>query len=503
MEDNFKYRLESDLASILKLQEKDRRIVIETLEMLFPKEGPIPNLSIRHKDNFHRYFGNTLFEADLSEMEFQEILTSDISEKESRVKALIAKGKSSDLKIRVRTYEGYNSKAQFEDLIRTWVLLFNFAGDESNEIFLLRVNETKSKSLFEDNDEYKRFFNSLFETSEPIYFHQTIILRDILRHYIKEPDYKFIISQRDAQELALSRLKEHASRTNGMDEQTIRYYYNCYADIDESNRVILMPEASSVIFEKIIQNPTSYLKFIVRPLYAPHDGTSYTFEPFIRSYFGDWKRFEDFLSSVALQDSNANILIKYFEDYKKSGYERFVTDQPIKWLKFGDDGSFQFVDVAPEPPSPKQIEDLSLKVEDIFFNKIEEYNSFNFKRARNVKISDRFEIDIQLIAFNNSKFKDHLIEIKFLNNNLNMERIRESLRILRKAHGTYQQTTSRKAIGILILVYNSMGTKSDQLHRFEQAIEDLRGEITSDDFKIFLTNNIDLADFSVQKMVGE
>lgn|GEM_PF-5706500 len=327
-----------------KLGEVDQRIIIETLKILFPKRGELHELSIRHKDNFHRYFGNVLFDSDLSERDFNELLLADSAKKGEMVDSLIAEGKGDDLKVKVRNFDRYKSKEQFKNLIEVWVILFNKNLDDSAEIFILRLRERKSIDFFEIG-EYKSFISQLFDLTQVIHFENTFVLREIIRHYIQDSKFEFELSKEEAQALALKSLVDYANGCTEIDERAFRLFYNCYQDIDKStSRVILMPEANKVILEKIKEKPKSFLKFIIRPQFRPHDGETYVFEPFIPRYFGSYEKFEEFLKDLSKTEPDAKIIIKFFTDFSKNNFQSFTTKETIKWLRIDENGNATFVE---------------------------------------------------------------------------------------------------------------------------------------------------------------
>jgi predicted KAP-like P-loop ATPase len=350
-----RYLIQKDAVEI-GLTEIGAELLVTTLKLIFGESKDRPDLSVKYQRNFYKYFGNALFEGNLSESEFKEVLNSSGKEKVKIIEELASKNKISDLENKIRKFNTYESEREFLSFITAWVVLMNINGDRWIEEFLLSFQEGVSKLKLEKTS-LGRFFESLFNESNETHFARTTILRDVLRHYIKDNNYEFVLDKGEIQQIALSRLRDYCQRVTQITETGFEFYYNCFETIDEKNTIILIPEASKIILNKIYEDPQAFIKFIIRPLYRPHDGHTYVFEPFIPAYFGSWDQFLEFIQLHAIRDENVKEIVAWYFEFKKRSYENLSIEKPVKWLSYNDKtNQFEFIDVPPRPLTQEQIQ---------------------------------------------------------------------------------------------------------------------------------------------------
>lgn len=142
-----------------------------------------------------------------------------------------------------------------------------------------------------------------------------------------------------------------------------------------------------------------------------------------------------------------------------------------------------------------------INMETLFFKKIEEFNSFNYEVKQNVKLVRDFGVDIFLQAFNKKTHRDIMIEIKFLQSNLNMKLIRDSYNRFFLTHSHYGMQTKRNAMMEFIIVYKDDIASPEEINRFKLACDALQKEINYPSFRMYVMNESEAKNFDIQKIV--
>lgn len=126
-----------------------------------------------------------------------------------------------------------------------------------------------------------------------------------------------------------------------------------------------------------------------------------------------------------------------------------------------------------QPTEPRASETLAnrlIEVEALLFDRIDDYNSFDYRVQRNVKLANRFEVDILLAAYNTNQRVDKLIEIKYFQNRLKMETVISARDQLNKTRKYYNASTRRSVQAILLLVYRTGIASEEELNRFKETV---------------------------------
>lgn len=135
--------------------------------------------------------------------------------------------------------------------------------------------------------------------------------------------------------------------------------------------------------------------------------------------------------------------------------------------------------VSRDPQKNTSLRDSLLEMENRIFQKIIDYNTFQYKPMSNVKINDGNELDILLQAYNNRKKADVIIEIKYIQQFLNMGFIRETYQKVVELYGHYTRETKRKTKVILLIVIKEDIASTEEIDRFADAIDEYRDDISN------------------------
>ncbi|MFH6951371.1 hypothetical protein ACHRV6_22980 [Flavobacterium sp. FlaQc-51] len=102
----------------------------------------------------------------------------------------------------------------------------------------------------------------------------------------------------------------------------------------------------------------------------------------------------------------------------------------------------------------KQIEvDNYIQIENSIFSKLSDAYKSNYIASQNVKIGSDY-YDIILKSKNLNVYRDRIIEIKFFNKHLSLEQLEDATRQLIISSKNYESSFKRRAISILIVIYD-------------------------------------------------
>lgn len=147
-----------------------------------------------------------------------------------------------------------------------------------------------------------------------------------------------------------------------------------------------------------------------------------------------------------------------------------------------------------------QVDNL-IRMEQVFYQKIVDYNSFNYKVASNVKLGNKYEVDILLNSHNIKINVDLIFEIKYLQNNLSMTYIRDEAARLKELFIYYKDLTKRNAKIVLIVVYRHDISSNDQKSRFVSAMTAFTKEINSSILQIHAMSDQEVDKFDIRTII--
>tara|TARA_R110002050_G_scaffold116847_2_gene233409 strand:+ start:73908 stop:74825 length:918 start_codon:yes stop_codon:yes gene_type:complete len=154
------------------------------------------------------------------------------------------------------------------------------------------------------------------------------------------------------------------------------------------------------------------------------------------------------------------------------------------------------------PEKRNMLKSNLIDLENLFYQKILEFNTFNYKVSSNIKIADKYRIDLLLNSYNNAKHRDVLVEMKFLQNKLSMQLIRDSYKHFREAFIYYTNTTQRKGTMVFIVVYRNDIADDKEMNRFIKAFFDFRDEINNSNVKFIIMDDDEAERFDVKEIIG-
>lgn len=332
-----------ELCAEAKIELLGQEAVVKIFEYLFEdSQMNINTKSIRQPGNFGLYFENALNTKGILFKDFTPLLQKSWREIDTIVQQWISEGKEGYLIDLLQDINTFESLERFEKITLIYTTLVNhrIRTDFIIENWIKSITENKeSIQRFYGVD--KAFFEKLFLPNSQTFFYDTYSIRILLRKYIDERDTLFFpLSKDELQKIAVTRLRDYVNSRNEFDVRVFHnFYYNCWADKDDDDRVIILEEANKLVREYIERYPEGYLRFTIRSKYTPHLDEHYVFEPFTQQYFGSWGNFKEFLIGVTEKNGEFAEMIEYFKKYEKANYDGFQSKSVPQWIEMDSNGN--------------------------------------------------------------------------------------------------------------------------------------------------------------------
>lgn len=141
-----------------------------------------------------------------------------------------------------------------------------------------------------------------------------------------------------------------------------------------------------------------------------------------------------------------------------------------------------------------------INMESLFFQKIEDFNSFVYEPKSNVKIDNKFEIDILLKSLDLNKYPDILIEVKYIQSKLKFSIVQEAFRSLMNAYSNLAKTR-KKVNTYLIIVYKHDIADKDEINRFLAAVNDYAIKFNKNVYKFLIMDDNEAKNFDIKKII--
>ena len=181
----------------------------------------------------------------------------------------------------------------------------------------------KYNNFYENKSEYEGFIVSLLDkTEEPFFFESGVVAH--LHRYFDKKEHSISLDKLD--KIRNDYFKRYLGSTARISRDAFYFYYNCRprwnmdsiqvfdgeGNTNETNKLFI-----GFIKEKALN---SFLELIISPDH--HDMSNrYKITDDVRHIFGDYKRFEDFLSKIDKKDKSfLDEFILFYEKCKKNQY---------------------------------------------------------------------------------------------------------------------------------------------------------------------------------------
>lgn len=153
------------------------------------------------------------------------------------------------------------------------------------------------------------------------------------------------------------------------------------------------------------------------------------------------------------------------------------------------------------PAMIDQLKQNLVQVEQIFFEKINQFNPFNYKPQFNLKVND-FVVDILLKSTIVSKYRDIYIEIKYLQQGLNFELFQKHFGQTVRLRNYVFGITNRLPKFYLFIVYRNDIAPIDEIQRFKKATNEYLMQFRDIDVQVNILSEEEAHNYNVKQIFG-
>jgi len=317
-----------DNSTSLNVSSANFNLIFHLLDLLFPgKNFTVHNrLSIVHPGDYHKYFTNHLLENELSENEYLEFSQAPLAEFITQIDKWIDEGKRFNLLIRFREVRTFNSKEEFEKIIKA---IFYFANkiDIKDQHYQARYdNEDLYNKLYDDEDKkliinkfyngdeqvYKKFLIAIFSNAKaPAIFECGFIA------FIRAKPYReLVISDKDLEEIAIKYFEDYINTINFFsDDYFWEFYHATYKEVD--GRKIINQKVKNLIIQLAKEKDQhGFLEATIDQYFRQNN---VRIRGFVLDIFQDYSAFESFIETFT-SDALLDEYIKFYQKSKEANY---------------------------------------------------------------------------------------------------------------------------------------------------------------------------------------
>lgn len=338
------------------IKKEDIILLIKTFKYLFNRERLDSNiLAVSNPENSLRYFASDLFDK-ISFKEFKESRRQGVKKFIEKIDQWINDKKGDELANILSKTILFENREDYEVVVKGMVYLstMNFP-NWRQEVFARLNMRWIIKDAYEENIElYKNFIQSIFtEAKYPFAFESSLAL-DFLYPILRgEPENTQLFSSLELKKIIVRFLDDYCKneRSNQVDENVYRLYYNSQEHINSNdNKITIIKEANEIFRRFVEKNKTSYFENLIRPLYSPHDGKTYTLEPFVEQIFDGFENFENLIEVIPFQRIPLEVK-SFYKKYKTNKYKPIEVDRRIIDIFSDEEVKFLFSDSFPSIPT--------------------------------------------------------------------------------------------------------------------------------------------------------
>ncbi|WP_195715210.1 P-loop NTPase fold protein [Ancylomarina sp. 16SWW S1-10-2] len=297
------------------------------------------HLSVIHPSKFDRYFSYTLLQGDLSEIEFSNARDLDHNKFLTKITEWTKLGLAVELKNRFYEINTFDSREDFEKIIRAIFHLAIFPIRNTNMVFVNIVN-FDSKNLLKKLDNYEdsivkkyypkedgknqleKFIESLFANAPSPYTFEAQILNRINTSY----QNIYPISEKLSHELVISYLKKYCHETATLDGHIWNLFHKCkYKEHNDINSNNIIPQEAKETVKNFFLNKDldGFLEAIVDQ--NSFDNGIYSLSTMIEVIFDTWTNFENELNKKdESQYKNLEEFNRFYKLFSSSNHSQGV-----------------------------------------------------------------------------------------------------------------------------------------------------------------------------------
>lgn len=314
--------------------------VINYLYCVFPHydyfyDLNISLLSISNPISIARYFHYNLLDSNLSELEFSKYRRKNTQEIKKQIKEWVEKGLQSEVEIRLKNIELFESKEDYEKMIES-IFYFSslpnpssskssrdYIGFDSNNLYY-KLSFGKVSNLYKTEDEFRAFVKKIFEQQLSPF----ILISDFINVILEQIglfQWDFVLSKDDLKAYKIHFFRLYAEDINKIDLHffQLRSYCDYFERVSAegnsySKKEREQEEAKIIFIDCASRLPASFIKNIIsKTSYFPReDGPlQYSILKTVLKVWDSWDKFEEFINSM--NEKEIEGLKEFKEFYRK------------------------------------------------------------------------------------------------------------------------------------------------------------------------------------------
>lgn len=313
-----KYLYENHKDLSIPISEVDK--IVELVGNIFTSSSSFgtsqTHLSVVHPSKFNRYFAYNLLKGNLSEIEFSNGRTQPQPEFNSLITRWVNEGYEYELQDRFSRIKSFDSREDFEKVIRS---IFHLANQKTkNPTFITRDivgyngQDLLSKLNNYDNniqrkfyrepggkEKYESFISDLFMSANSPYMFEADMASLINNDFSDD----FGLKKEDFEKILIHYFKTYCEENGTLDKNTWRLFHSCRRTNREElgggrfNRTDeLLPEAKEIMRSIVLKNFDAFLLAIINP--ETFKQKLFAVSNFVISLYGSWKEFKELLDQM-------------------------------------------------------------------------------------------------------------------------------------------------------------------------------------------------------------
>lgn len=313
----------------------DIRKVVNFLRDIFPDAKSrgfyqYTSLSITNPLKFDRYFAYGLLQGNLSEIAFRSACTLEQAQFNSKLTVWVHLKAEKELLRRFREIETYQSKEEYEKIIRAIFYLarqpsqfptqyFGLVGYDGKDLKrkLSDYDSQLSEALYGGDTEGKEklhtFVKELLESAPSPFTYEA----DFIHFLYDEYTYAFPLTKVELKDLLLSYLKTYCKQISYFDNHVWYLYTRCMLiewepeDSDVRSKVERIPEEANDILKDFILNK-DFDGFLRHSIQFYVNGSRFALGVYPSRIFGSREKFKEVLQA---QEENRWMYLKEFKEF--------------------------------------------------------------------------------------------------------------------------------------------------------------------------------------------
>jgi hypothetical protein len=321
----------------LSIPKKEISKIVKFVDEIFSSNYPFgshsrSHLSIVYPSKFNRYFTFALQEGVLSEIAFSNARSLSFKEFNSKITQWVSDGLEFELRNRFCEIKSFDSRDDFEKVIKAIFHLANLKTIKSNS-FSQNLVGYDGKDLLDKigtgeelvaryyleadgKNTLKFFLKSLFVEAPIPYYFEAELIRYFNSHIFPE----FVFEKEELKEICIGYLRNYCLEVDKLNNNVLHLFRSCeqteWVPVGNSRfvkRTVIPNEAREIIIEFISTNDLDGFLLVIISI-EPFERKTFAISKLVIDVFENWKNFECFLLQF---DENEFLYLKEFKLFQK------------------------------------------------------------------------------------------------------------------------------------------------------------------------------------------